>query len=159
MPSPSYQLLQGDPTTWGVPPLGSTFIGVNGAGQIVTKQNNGTITALTTSSPAAAQVASAAGTVTITPTQPIFAFELDLGGGARGVPIVLDHTGAVEGAQLEVTVVLPSTIGLAMTFRDANSGGTILAQYTSDGAVLSYFAKFVFRGGAWNIVTAYNPAY
>jgi hypothetical protein len=40
---PSLSLLQGDPAEWGIPPVGKTFVGINEAGQLVLKQNDGTI--------------------------------------------------------------------------------------------------------------------
>jgi hypothetical protein len=40
---PSLSLLQGDPTEWGIPPVGKTFVGINEEGQLVLKQNDGTI--------------------------------------------------------------------------------------------------------------------
>ena len=40
---PSLSLLQGDPTEWGIPPVGKTFVGINAEGQLILKQNDGTI--------------------------------------------------------------------------------------------------------------------
>jgi hypothetical protein len=40
--NPSFSLLTTDPLTWGIPEAGSVFLGINAAGQLVLKKNDGT---------------------------------------------------------------------------------------------------------------------
>ncbi len=159
MATASLQLIQGDPSTWGVPAEGKTFVGINESGQLCLKENDGTISVIVTSAPSASEQNNTSGTTTITPTQPIASAQVNVGGTARAVPIVIAAAGVAEGAQLEILFTFVAVAGLALTIRNANGGGTILATYESDGGVLSGIWRFVFRGGAWNLFSAQVPAY
>lgn len=159
MSNPAYSLLKGDPTTWGVPPVGKTFMGINLTGQLALVQSDGTISTFTSSVPAFLAVGNAAGTTTITPAQPVQTTILTITGGARAVPIVLSVTGQLAGAVLDLLVNVGATAGYALDIRNATGGGIQLDTYTSNGATAVAKWRFVFDGAQWNKVEVIIPAY
>lgn len=159
MSTASLSLIQGDPTTWGIPASGKTFVGINESGQIVTKQNDGTISVLTTTSPAFIEELNTSGTTTITPTQSITTAVLTIQGTSRAVPIVLDTAGIDSGAQLSLLVNLPAAAGLALTIRNGSILGTVLDTFTSDGSILTASWRFYFDGTSWNVFSSQIPAH
>ncbi len=158
MSSPIIVGLQGVPTTWGVPPVGKTMLGINEAGNLVLKQNDGSITTIVSSAPGFVEVVNPSGTSTITATSSVMTAILDVTGTARAVPVVLAVAGAAAGTRLSLRVNLPAAAGLAIQLRNATSGGTLLDSFTSDGSILSVVWELYFDGGSWNILSAQAPA-
>lgn len=159
MSTASFSLLESDPTTWGVPPVGKTFVGINLAGQIVIKQNDGTITAVVPSTPALGASTNSSGPSTITPTSSIQRFILDVQGAPRSVPVILDIAGAAAGYSVEVLIKLPATAGFVFHLLNADGSGVELDRYTSDGNTVTLKWMAVFQAGAWVLFGGMAPAY
>lgn len=159
MATASFSLLKGDPSTWGVPPVGKTFVGINAAGQIVVKQNDGTITAIVPSTPALGAADNTSGPTTITPTSSIQRYILNVQGASRNVPVILDVAGAAEGYSIEVLIKVPAVAGFVVKLLNADGSGTQLDSWTTDGnnVTLKWYA--VYQSGAWVLFGAQAPAY
>lgn len=159
MSTASFSLLDGDPTTWGVPPVGKTFVGVNLAGQLVVKQNDGTITAIVPSTPALAASDNSSGPTTITPTSSIQRYILNVQGASRNVPIILAIAGAAEGYSVDLLVKVPAIAGFVLKLLNADGSGTQLDSYTTDGNNVTVKWTALFQSGAWVLFGASAPAY
>lgn len=159
MASPSFSLLQGDPTTWGVPPVGKTYVGINDSGQLILKQNDGSIVPIISSAPSVAKPTNSSGATLITLGAQIHTAILTITGTSRSVPIVLDIDGAAAGAQLTLQVNWPGLAGFDLDIRNADSGGTQLDTFQTDGSILNGLWRFVYDGTAWNKIEASIPAF
>lgn len=158
MATASFQLCQGDPTTWGTPPVGKTFFGVNDAGAITIKQNDGSITVLTNSDPSAAIAANASGVTTVSPSAAIHSQVVNVTGAARTVPIVL-ATGT--GKIIDLLVTLPSAPNFLLNIRNNDVGGVVLFTFDNSGdpVVTTVNARFAYISGIWVLMGVTAPAY
>lgn len=160
MATASFSLCQGDPSTWGVPAAGKTFVGVNAAGQLVTKQNDGTITVLVTGAPELISATNASGATTFTLADAVASGVLTVQGAARTVPIYLDTAGAEEGSVINLLVKFPAAANYVFVIRNEDGSGDVLATFTSfDDSIASLKYQFVFADGAWTLFGAQIPAY
>jgi hypothetical protein len=159
MATPGFILLQGDPTTWTPPDVGKTALGINASGQVVTMQHDGSITVLVSSSPATGSQTSSSGTVTVTPSQPIFTEIVTLLGAARAVPIAIPVAGALSGSRVTIQVQMPALAGLNLTFYNNNTSGTALDTFSTDGSIRTGVWDFYFDGAAWQLLRSQIPAY
>jgi len=67
--------------------------------------------------------------------------------------------GRSAGDQVLITGILPATSGVRVQITNGTSGGTVLFDYNSDGVTLSFFARLVFDGTAWQPQFFAAPAY
>ena len=158
MATASFQLCQGDPTTWGTPPVGKTFFGVNAAGAITIKQNDGTITVLTNSDPSAAVVANASGVTTVTPSASIHSQVVNVTGSARTVPVVL---AVGTGKIIDLLVTLPSAPNFVLQVRNSDPSGVVLMTFDNSGdpVITTVNCRFAYIGGIWVLMGVSIPAY
>lgn len=77
--------------------------------------------------------------------------------GTRIVALAIP-TGLSAGARLVVRSVLPATAGIVVELRNATTGGTLLATFTTDGATLTAVHEFYFNGTAWALLSSAIPA-
>lgn len=161
MSTASFQLVQGDPSTWGIPAEGKTFVGINTAGLLTLKQNDGTIITLATNVPGFSSVVNSSGTTTISPTTPVWRQIVDIQNSPREIPIVLDVDGAVQGSVINLLLKFPDADGYTAKVYNASGSGTLLAQITNsnDPTIVTAGYTFVFTDGAWVLFSAVIPAY
>ena len=167
MSSPSFQLLSGDPTTWGVPPIGSTLMGINLSNQLVLVNNNGSgaavITPVVSAAPADLSFANAGITTTITPSAGQSTAVGLITGAARNCPIVLATAGMVNGMILDVTLVFPALDNLIMNFYNTIGSGSPLyvVQSSTAGGITTSWTRFEFQSasGLWVVLANKTPAY
>lgn len=166
MSSPSFNLLQGDPTTWGVPPVGKTFVGINLSEQLVLVNNNGSggqvITPVVSAAPAGLAFANASGSTTITPSAGVTTAVGAITGGARSVPLVLATNGMSDGQTVEVFLTFPAIDGLTINFYNTvGSGSPVLPiQVSAISGITNALAKFLFQSstGLWLPISLRVPA-
>jgi uncharacterized protein Usg len=160
MSSASFSLLQGDPTTWGLPPVGKTFMGINASGQLVLKQNNGTITPVISSGPGGDALSNSVGTTTINPTAGNFSALVNVSGSARRVPIVLATAGLLDWQQLDLRVDFPALDNLFIDIYNTAVSGPPLStfQAATGSGITSALWQFRAQSGAWVILSNQVPA-
>lgn len=153
----SFDLLQGDPSQWGLPSAGRTFVGVNAAGALITKQSNGVITIYTAgTNPSVAKQTSSSGSVAVTVTTPIFLAVLTLTGAARTIPIVISDTIVTDGYQAQIKL---SFAGLsAGAVIQLYSGSLLIASFTSDGETVNGIWSVYGDTGEWVLKNSQFPA-
>lgn len=152
--------LQGDPTTWPNPAVGKTAFGVNLSGQFCAKQSDGTITELNLSTAGYVQAQNAAGTTTVTISNPVFTALVQVQGSARAVPIVLSEANASAGCVVRLKLQAPVTAGLAISVYDGSTSGAVLFDFTTDGTsqTSTGYAEFSYDGNEWSLDTYRLPA-
>ncbi len=162
MSSPSFLLLQGDPSDWGVPPSGKTYIGLNDSGQIVTKQHDGTVTVIGTGgTPSLNKQANSDGSViTVTPTTTQHREVITLSGIARTQVVNISGTDLADGSVAVLQLNMPSTPGIIVEFY---SDSVLLFSYQNESGVLEKARFEIYKdGSAWepgeSTVPAYTPA-
>lgn len=153
--------LEGDPATWGVPPVGKVMIGFDAVGNLTIKQNDGTITPIRTGNPSVSNVVNSSGTTIVQPTAPGHIEIIDVQSSPRNVPITLSIAGAIEGWFIRMLVKFPAVAGYQLTIRNEDGSGDIVASFdnTSDPVIVSVKYEFVFLDGAWTLFSAQAPAY
>ena len=158
--SASFSLLQTDPTTWGTPPLGKTYVGVNDTGQLVLKQNDGTITPIVSGVPAITEYSNASGTTTITAASSNLIAAVTVTGTARGVPLVLDTDGIQDGQQLTVRVDFPEIDSLILRFYNTLASGSPLSIFESavGTGITNGLWNFYAKDGLWVLLSNQVPA-
>ena len=168
MSNASFQLLSGDPTTWGVPPIGSTLVGINLSMQLTVVTNNGSgvavISPLVSSAPANLSFTNVSGTTTLNPSAgestAIGTISASVG---RTVPIVLDTVGQTDGQLLDVTLLYPAMDSLIVNFYNTIGSGSPLyvVQSSTAGGVTSSWTRFQYSAalGLWVVLANKTPAY
>lgn len=167
MSAASFVLLEGDPSTWGVPPVGKTFLGINLAGVPTAVNNDGSghpvVTPLVSAAPGVLAFANAAGTSTLTPSAGVTTALGVISGTARTVPLVLATAGMVDGQTIEVQLSFPALDNLIMSFYNTVGSGMPIISWQSASAsnVVNGVWKFVYQTatGLWALVSARTPAY
>jgi hypothetical protein len=160
MSTASFSLLQGDPSTWGVPPVGKTFVGINAAGQLVLKQNDGSISPVLSFIPANQQLVNAFGATDIVPPALITSTYLLISGTARTVPVSLKTAGIVDGQILRLRLTFPALDNLIVNIYNENTGGTLLSSFQSatGSGITNGLWTFVAGGGVWALDSNQVPA-
>lgn len=162
MSEAAFSLLQGDPSDWGLPPTGKTFVGVNDEGQIVTKQHDGTVTVLTAGGvPSLNKQANSDGTViAITPSTSQHKEVITLTGVARTQVINVAETDLEDGSSCVILFNLPATAGIVV---EVYSDATLIWSYENEtGAALKAAAELYKDGSTWaplrESIPAFTPA-
>ena len=166
MSSPSLNLLAGDPTTWGVPAIGKTFVGINLSGQLTLVNNDGSggavISPLTPAAPAQIDFTNNSGTTTLTPSVGVTTVVGTIGGSARSVPVVLATSGMVDGMTLEAFISFPALDSLVINFYNTVGSGSPITDVASStaGGITTALLKFVFQSstGLWACISRQMPA-
>jgi hypothetical protein len=160
MATASLSLLQGDPATWGNPPVGKTYVGVNEAGQIVTKQSNGAYTILSSGSLSLSEYSNTTGNTSVA-IQAIQQLTIvTVTGVARSVPIILETAGLTEGQQLEVRANFLALDNLFIRFYNTDTLGAPISQFQSStgSGIVSGYWKFYVKNGIWQLLSNFIPA-
>jgi hypothetical protein len=153
----SFDLLQTDPSDWGVPIAGRTFIGVDANGSLVTKQSNGVITIYTAgTNPSVSKQTSSSGTIDVNVSTPLFLEIVTITGAARVVPIVISDAVVTDGYQAQVklnfaALAAGSTIQLY-------SGTLMIASFLTDGETINGLWSVYGDSGEWVLKSAQFPA-
>ena len=161
MPGPAIRFLQGDPTTWGTPPMSNTFMGVDVNGILTLKQSNGTIIPIVTSVPIATNLTNIAGDTTITTAG---AFETVIltveSAEARTVRVILDAAGVIDGSTLDLQIVFPALDGLILQVYSTDLFEDPISTFASATAsnVTNGSWKFYFLNDAWHLYSTIIPA-
>jgi hypothetical protein len=167
MANPSFSLLIGDPTTWGVPPVGKTFLGINLSGVLTIVNNNGSggaiITPVVSAAPQQVTLGNAAGTTTITSVSGVFTATVVVSGTPRAVPLVLATAGMTDGMTIDLLVIFPATDGFVLNlYNTIGSGGTLdsFSAATASPLVTTGHWKLLFTSstGLWSILENQFPA-
>lgn len=158
MATPSFLLLQGDPSTWGLPPTGKTYAGVNTSGQIVLKQHDGTVTIVESGAPSLHKQANNSVTpIAVTPTSSLHTEVVTVTGAARTTPLLIGGTSQSDGARCAILFKLPATANIIIEiYSDAELIATLQNQ---TGALLKATLEFFLDAGVWAPLTAIVPAY
>jgi len=161
MPGPAIRFLQGDPTTWGTPPVSNTFMGVDVNGILTLKQSNGAIVPIITSAPVAITLTNIAGDTTI---ETAAAFETVIltveSAEARTVRVILDVAGVVNGSTLDLQIVFPALDGLLLQIYSTDLFEDPISTFASATAsnVTNGSWKFYFLNNAWHLYSTIIPA-
>lgn len=161
MPGPAIRFLQGDPTTWGTPPMSNTFMGVDVNGILTLKQSNGAIVPIVTSAPVAVTLTNVAGDTTITTAA---AFETAIltveSAEARTVRVILDAVGVLDGSTLDLQIVFPALDGLLLEIYSTDLFEDPISTFASATAsnVTNGSWKFYFLNDAWHLYSTIIPA-
>lgn len=161
MPGPAIRFLQGDPTTWGTPPMFNTFMGVDVNGILTLKQSNGAIVPIVPSTPVATTVTNIAGDTTINVST---AFETVIltveSTEARTVRVILDAAGVIDGSTLDLQIVFPALDGLILQVYSTDLFEDPLSSFQSATAsnVTNGSWKFYFLNDAWHLYSTLIPA-
>lgn len=159
MSKASFSLVQGDPSEWGAPSEGKTYLGINTAGQLVLKQSDGTITPLIVGgTPSLHKQTSASGIVTVSPSTPVHTEVVTLAGSARAVPVqISEDNSPADGARVFLKFIFPAIASLDISIYSGDS--TLLATFSTDGVVLTGTWELYCDNGVWAIQLAQVPAY
>lgn len=161
MPGPAIRFLQGDPTTWGTPPVSNTLMGVDVNGILTLKQSNGAIIPIITSAPVAVTLTNIAGDTTI---ETAAAFETVIltveSAEARTVRVILDVAGVVNGSTLDLQIVFPALDGLLLQIYSTDLFEDPISTFASATAsnVINGSWKFYFLNDAWHLYSTIIPA-
>ena len=161
MPGPAIRFLQGDPTTWGTPPVLNTFMGVDVNGILTLKQSDGAIIPIVTSAPIVTNLTNIAGDTTITVDG---AFETAIltveSAEARTVRVILDATGVLDGSTLDLQIVFPALDGLILQIYNTDLFEDPISTFESATAsnVTNGSWKFYFLNDAWHLYSTLIPA-
>lgn len=161
MPGPAIRFLQGDPTTWGTPPMSNTFMGVDVNGILTLKQSNGAIVPIVPSTPVATTVTNLAGDTTISVST---AFETVIltveSAEARTVRVILDAAGVIDGSTLDLQIVFPALDGLILQVYSTDLFEDPISTFASATAsnVTNGSWKFYFLNDAWHLYSTIIPA-
>jgi hypothetical protein len=166
MSAASFNLLQGDPTTWGVPPVGKSFLGINLSGQAVIVNNNGSggavISPVVSAAPVQLPFVNNSGTTTITPSAGQTTAVVAVGGTARNVPIVLATAGMTDGMVLDLLLIFPALDNLIMNIYNTVGSGSPLdtVQSTTAGNLTTAWWRLLYTSanGTWSIISNKAPA-
>lgn len=157
MANPSFSLLQTDPTTWDLPPVGKTYVGINDAGQIVLKQHDGSVTVVESGDPSLHKQASSAGTIAVTPTTAQHTEVITVTGAARTSPVLIAGTTLSDGSRALLLFKLPATANVILEiYSDATLIGVVQNQ---TGDVLKAAVEFFLDAGVWAPLRENIPAY
>lgn len=159
MSKPAFELLTGDPTTWGVPSTGQVYLGINQSGQIVVVASDGSITPIVSTAPALNNQTNASGTTTISIAAQIQTSALTITGSARTVPVVISEVGPASGATLDLIVNFPPTAGIHLDLRDGSTSGVQIDSFTTDGSVATGIWRLYYDGSGWQKRQVQVPAY
>ena len=161
MPGPAIRFLQGDPTTWGTPPVSNTFMGVDVNGILTLKQSDGAIVPIVTSAPVAIALTNVAGDTTI---ETAAAFETAIltveSAEARTVRIILDAAGVLDGSTLDLQIIFPALNGLLLQIYSTDLFEDPISTFASATAsnVTNGSWKFYFLDDAWHVYSTLIPA-
>ena len=161
MPGPAIRFLQGDPTTWGTPPMSNTFMGVDVNGILTLKQSDGAIVPIVTSAPVAIALTNVAGDTTI---ETAAAFETAIltveSAEARTVRVILDAAGVLDGSTLDLQIVFPALDGLLLQIYSTDLFEDPISTFASATAsnVTNGSWKFYFLNDAWHLYSTIIPA-
>lgn len=161
MPGPAIRFLQGDPTTWGTPPVSNTFMGVDVNGILTLKQSDGAIVPIVTSAPVAIALTNVAGDTTI---ETAAAFETAIltveSAEARTVRVILDAAGVLDGSTLDLQIVFPALNGLLLEIYSTDLFEDPISTFASATAsnVTNGSWKFYFLNDAWHLYSTIIPA-
>lgn len=149
----------GDPSEWGLPPSGKTFVGINDQGQVVTIQHDGTITVLTAGGvPSLNKQANSDGTViAIVPSTSQHKEVITLTGAARTQVINIAETDLEDGSSCVVLFNLPATASLVVEiYSDAT---LVWSSENETGALLKAAVEFYKDGSTWAPLRENIPAF
>lgn len=161
MPGPAIRFLQGDPTTWGTPPVSNTFMGVDVNGILTLKQSDGAIVPIVTSAPVAIALTNVAGDTTI---ETAAAFETAIltveSAEARTVRVILDAAGVLDGSTLDLQILFPALNGLLLQIYSTDLFEDPISTFASATAsnVTNGSWKFYFLNDAWHLYSTIIPA-
>ena len=161
MPGPAIRFLQGDPTTWGTPPVSNTFMGVDVNGILTLKQSDGAIVPIVTSAPVAIALTNVAGDTTI---ETAAAFETAIltveSAEARTVRVILDAAGVLDGSTLDLQIIFPALNGLLLQIYSTDLFEDPISTFASATAsnVTNGSWKFYFLNDAWHLYSTIIPA-
>lgn len=161
MPGPAIRFLQGDPTTWGTPPVSNTFMGVDVNGILTLKQSDGAIVPIVTSAPVAIALTNVAGDTTI---ETAAAFETAIltveSAEARTVRVILDAAGVLDGSTLDLQIIFPALNGLLLQIYSTDLFEDPISTFASATAsnVTNGSWKFYFLNNAWHLYSTIIPA-
>lgn len=161
MPGPAIRFLQGDPTTWGTPPVSNTFMGVDVNGILTLKQSDGAIVPIVTSAPVAIALTNVAGDTTI---ETAAAFETAIltveSAEARTVRVILDAAGVLDGSTLDLQILFPALNGLLLQIYSTDLFEDPISTFASATAsnVTNGSWKFYFLNDAWHVYSTLIPA-
>jgi len=159
MSSAAFSVIQGSPSSWGVPPEGKTYLGVNAQGQIVTVQHNGDITVLTAGGvPSLNKQANSDGAVmAITPSTSQHKEIVTLTGAARTQVINVAETDLADGSSCVILFNLPATAGIVV---EVYSDATLIWSYENEsGAAQKAAAELYKDGSTWAPLRGSIPAF
>lgn len=159
MATASLSLLQGDPTTWGNPPVGKTYVGVNAIGQVTTRQSDGSINTIF-STPEVSTYSNMGGATTVVAASVDQIASVNISGLARNVPIILATAGIVDGQQLRLRLDFLPLDGLTIRVYDSSVLGVLLSSFDSStgSGITSAFYAFYGLGGQWFLLNNQVPA-
>lgn len=161
MPGPAIRFLQGDPTTWGTPPVSNTFMGVDVNGILTLKQSDGAIVPIVTSAPVAIALTNVAGDTTI---ETAAAFETAIltveSAEARTVRVILDAAGVLDGSTLDLQIIFPALNGLLLQIYSTDLFEDPISTFASATAsnVTNGSWKFYFLNDVWHLYSTIIPA-
>lgn len=161
MSEAAFSLLQGDPSDWGLPPSGKTFVGVNESGQFVLVQHDGTITVLEPSGASLNKQANSSGVdIGVTPGSVNHKEVITLTGSARTQTVTVAPTTLSDGAECGIQFVVPATAGIII---EVVSNATVVWRFeNTTGYPIKALCVLYKDGAAWfpwsETVPAYTPA-
>lgn len=159
MATPSFSLLQGDPSTWPLPPAGKTYLGINATGQIVLKQHDGTLSVISSGACSLNKQANngTVSSLTVTPSTSMHTEIITLTGGARTLPVTIVDPGLSDGARVTILFKFPATTPILVDiFSDIDLLASLQNQTSSPAPGR---ADFVLDDGDWVCVSVLVPAY
>ena len=161
MPGPAIRFLQGDPTTWGTPPVLNTFMGVDVNGILTLKQSDGAIVPIVTSAPVAVTLTNVAGDTTISTAAAFETVILTVESvEARTVRVILDAAGVLDGSTLDLQILFPALNGLLLEIYSTDLFEDPISTFASATAsnVTNGSWKFYFLNDAWHLYSTIIPA-
>lgn len=159
MSNASFNLLQGDPSDWGLPASGKTFIGINESGQVVTKQSDGTVTVIGAGGvPSLNKQANSDGTaITVTPVAYQHTEVVTLTGSARTQVVNVAETSLGDGALAGILFNLPATADVVV---EVYSDATLIWSFENEsGAVIKALVQVYKDGDVWKVLQSVIPAF
>jgi hypothetical protein len=99
----------------------------------------------------------AAGNSTVAPQSQVHTEFINFTGGAGDYGAILTNPGLSVGARVNVQCAFPATAGLLISIYNL-SDGVPLAEFTTDGIVLSALFSYVFDGTNFQPVLSAIPA-
>lgn len=133
---------------------------VYGAGYVTVYNPGGSVSPVPTFQTVSYHAATnSTGNTTITPVRQIHTEVITVAGSARTSNFILAIASPFTGSKVTILFLLPAVAGITLNLRNGTVGGTLLADFTTDGAQANLSIDFVFNGTAWEPLNAIIPAF